>query len=245
MSASQLIVHAGGRLASYDEVASVPTPAATRTHYPVPFHHLIDAARNALSGAGYVCCREQFALSAGDQRFFGTLDLTHNLADGVTLAVGVRGSHDKAFAQSWCAGSRVFVCDNLAFSAELIVVKKHTRFGSGRFVDGVNDAVAHLEGYTRSERERIEWMQNTELSDERAESILLRAFERGILNTHSLPEAVKQWREPAFEEHARYGRSAWRLYNAITGSLGELAKRSPATHAGRTIRINSLLLPQN
>lgn len=242
MSAN-LVLHCGARTVGYDELAAVPTPAPTDTWYPVPFHRLVDAAQAALRGGGYEIGRANYALGKDDQRFFGTFDLTHTLVPGTTLAVGVRGSHDRSFAQSWCAGSRVFVCDNLAFSAELVVVKRHTRFGHARYAAGVNDAVAHLDGYTRSERERILWMQGREISNEAAESILLRAYESGILNTRELPIALKEWRAPSFAEHAEFGLSAWRLYNAITFALGDVAKRSPATHAGRTIAINSLIRP--
>jgi hypothetical protein len=47
------------------------------------------------------------------------------LSDGVNLAVGLRSSIDKSIALQWCCGSRVFVCDNLAFSAETQITRKH------------------------------------------------------------------------------------------------------------------------
>jgi hypothetical protein len=70
--------------------------------------------------------RATFGLARDNHRMFATLDLTSELAFGVSLAVGVRNSTDKSFPIGFCAGSRTFVCDNLAFRSELTITKKHT-----------------------------------------------------------------------------------------------------------------------
>lgn len=40
--------------------------------------------------------------------------------------VGLRNSHDKRFLVGISFGSRVFVCDNLAFTGDHVVKRKHT-----------------------------------------------------------------------------------------------------------------------
>jgi hypothetical protein len=45
-----------------------------------------------------------------------------------TWAVGIRNSHDKTFPAGLVAGTKVFCCDNLAFSGEVQISRKHTRF---------------------------------------------------------------------------------------------------------------------
>jgi hypothetical protein len=40
--------------------------------------------------------------------------------------VGIRNSHDKAFAAGIIAGAQVLVCDNLCFSGEILLARKHT-----------------------------------------------------------------------------------------------------------------------
>jgi len=42
--------------------------------------------------------------------------------------LGIRNSHDKTFPASLVDGALVFVCDNLSFSGEIRVTRKHTRF---------------------------------------------------------------------------------------------------------------------
>ena len=44
------------------------------------------------------------------------------------FVVGLRNSHDQSFPASLVIGSAVFVCDNLAFSGEVVLARRHTRF---------------------------------------------------------------------------------------------------------------------
>jgi hypothetical protein len=84
---------------------------------------VLSYAERALEESGYAVDRSSLALSRDDARFFGTLTLHTPLSDGVGLAVGLRSSLDKSISLQWCCGSRVFVCDNLAFSAETVVAR--------------------------------------------------------------------------------------------------------------------------
>jgi len=50
--------------------------------------------------------------------------------NGHGWAVGLRNSHDKTFPAGLVAGTRVFVCDILAFSGLIQIRRKHTRFAA-------------------------------------------------------------------------------------------------------------------
>src|SRR5205807_2922253 len=134
-------------------------------------------AEGALMAAGYGIERVGLALSKDNARFFGTLTLRSPVADGVNLAVGLRSSTDKSISLQWCCGSRVFVCDNLAFSAQTMITRKHTTFGVERYHEAIAKVVSELSDYREYEAFRIRQMQRREVTDEQAESVLLRAFE--------------------------------------------------------------------
>ncbi len=124
MSSGTLVLHAGGRLVHPDELAACPTPAPAGRWHPVAHAAVLASVKETLRGAGYVVRSEQLALARADARFFGVLDLEAPLAHGVNLSVGVRNSVDKSFPLGFAAGSRVFVCDNLAFRSELLVRRR-------------------------------------------------------------------------------------------------------------------------
>jgi hypothetical protein len=200
-------------------------------------------AEHALSAAGYAVEKESLALSKDQARFFGTLTLRTPVANGVNLAVGLRSSTDKSISLQWCCGSRVFVCDNLAFSAQTVVARKHTTHGIDRYQEAICKVVGELTDYREYEAFRVRQMRQRVVTDEQAESVLCRAFELGVIGPAALPVAIREWRTPTFPEFAEEGKTAWRLYNALTFALGRRAKTNPQAHAHATIRLGSLVLP--
>src|SRR5262245_27347393 len=121
VSESTLVTHCGARMVTREQLAVVPTPAPTRTWFPVGHLKVLTTVEETLRAGGFMPRRESLALSRHGARFFATIDLESELANGVSLAVGIRNSLDKSLPIGFCAGSRVFICDNLAFRAEVTV----------------------------------------------------------------------------------------------------------------------------
>jgi hypothetical protein len=230
-----LVTHCGAREVSREELDTVEAPAATATWYPVRHGAVVDAVSGSLIAAGFAVRAARFALARSDQRMFATFDLAAELAAGVSVAVGVRNSTDKSFPLGFCAGSRVFVCDNLAFRAELLVKRKHTKFGRDRFLEAIARAVEGLAAFKEQEAARVKRLSELEVTDQAAESLMLRAYEAGVV------PVIKEWREPAFDEFRP--RTGWSLFNVFTRALGPQAKRDPQRHALLTMRLGRLLDP--
>jgi hypothetical protein len=237
-----LICHRGAREVTREQLSHIQCPEAQGRWKPVPHGDVLAHAESALTDAGYGIDKVSLALSRNDARFFGTLTLRTPLSDGVNLAVGLRSSFDKSISLQWCCGSRVFVCDNLAFSSQTMIARKHTTFGIERYHEAISRVVSELGDYREYEAFRIREMQQREVSDEQAESILLRAFECGIIGPAALPLAIQQWRNPSFAMFAQ-AKTAWRLYNALTFALGKRARSNPQAHARATIRLGAMVMP--
>jgi hypothetical protein len=241
MAESRLVLHCGARPVSEEELMHYHAPPPEGRWFPVDHSRVLTTVRTTLQDAGYEVRQQRLGLSKDGHRFFATLDLGTAVADGVCLAVGIRNSTDKKFPLGFAAGQKVFACDNLAFRSELLVKRKHTRFGEQRFNAAIAGAVTNLEHFRDEEARRIEWMKGTELSPEVADALILRAFERGIIGHHQLLPLIKEWREPRFEEFRP--RTAWSLFNAATAVLRPRAEKHPHEFAVQTIRLNSLLTP--
>jgi hypothetical protein len=242
MVSSTLVNHCGARQVNAAELATIEPPAPTRTWFPLAHRAVLDSVCESLEGAGFAICRSRLSVSHGGARFFGTLDLTTSIVEGVSLAVGIRNSNDQSFPIGFCCGQRVFVCDNLAFTSEIVVSKKHTRFGQERYLEGLARAVASLDQYRQSASGWIEQMQARKLNDDRANSLLLQAYERKIVGLRLLPLVVEEWRRPTREEYRP--RTAYSLFNCFTEVLGrERQSRFPAESALATMRLSKLLAP--
>jgi hypothetical protein len=233
---SNLILHSGGRVVSPDELNSIKAPPPKGRWFPLSHGSVLTRVKDALAEAGYVVRNERLGLSRKNHCFFGVLDLATPLAEGVSLAVGVRNSTDKSFSLGFCAGNRVLVCDNLAFRSELLVKRKHTRYGEQRFIQDVFQAVASLRDFKEMEEARIKAMQQTELTGDKADSLILNAFEKGIVSAPALPAVIKQWREPDYDEFKE--RTYWSLMNAFTFALRDVATSNPQRFSLLTMRLS-------
>ncbi|HWB12366.1 MAG TPA: hypothetical protein VG826_24285 [Pirellulales bacterium] len=227
---------------SLEELVQAPTPPATATWFPVPHHQVFRSVVDTLEGAGFGIQQTKLSLARDGARFFGTLDLTTPVSDGIGLAVGVRNSTDKSFPIGFCCGTRVFVCDNLSFTSEVVVSKKHTRFGAERYAEGISNAVSGLHQYKEAAGHWINRMQRWELSDDAANSYLLQAFEHGVIGIRLLPLVLREWRNPRLEDYQP--RTGWSLWNCFTDVIGRTRqKASPAEAALSTIRLQKMLAP--
>lgn len=168
MATSNLMTHCGAHLVTREDLDKVEVPPPTETWFPIRHAEVVDTVAGTLAAAGFALKEARFALSRGDHRLFATMDLQTALGDGVALAVGVRNSTDRSLPLGFCAGSRVMVCDNLAFRSELLVARKHTRFGGDRFREAISQAVQSLQQFRDVEARRVARYRDTPVTDEAA-----------------------------------------------------------------------------
>lgn len=238
MSAN-VLVHKGSRLVERQELDSVPLPPATDTWFPISHGSVLARAEQTLAQAGFRVAACQLALSRNDARFFGALTLDAPLASGVQLAVGIRNSTDKSFPIGFATGSRVFVCDNLSFRSEVVIARKHTRFGESRFTEAIALAVQRLSQFQEAESARIRRYQGLAISEEKASHVMVQAFESQIITHRQLPDVLREWREPSYDEFRE--RTAWSLLNAFTTAMADRLQLNPQQYAHSTIRLSDLL----
>ena len=124
----------------------------------------------------------------------------------------------------------------------IVVSKRHTRFGQDRYLEGLARAVAALDQYRESAACWIGQMQESQLSEDAANSYLLQAYETGIIGLRLLPLVIQEWRSPTFEEYQP--RTAYSLFNCFTDVLRRTRQvRYPAESALATMRLSKLLTP--
>jgi len=126
-----LIAHKNTAIVPREAVLAAPAPEFTPTWHPHSHGAVLNAVELSIAGHGMETVKQTFSMDKEGYNMFGVLELDKPY-NGANLTVGVRNSVNKAFSVGVCAGSRVFVCDNLAFSAQFIALRKHT---SGLDVD--------------------------------------------------------------------------------------------------------------
>ena len=231
-----LVLHCGGRHVDRAIVTAAPTPPATNTWMPVPHHRLLNQVETTLVASGMSVCNQAHALWSDGLRYFGLLEVTNGENHGdYALIVGLRNSHDKSFPAAIALGSAVFVCDNLAFSGEVTIARRHTRFIERDLPRIVHTAVGRLVDMRGQQDDRIEAYKSTELTDQAAHDLVIRAVDASVLPITQVPTVLSEWREPSHAEFAADGKTVWRFHNAITHAwkgrnLPALPRRSQALH---------------
>jgi len=238
---AQHYMHVGARDIDRAELNVIEAPPSTQTWYPLKHTDVLDTVCQTLDGAGFGVESTQLSVARDNARFFGTLRLSNRVNDIASIAVGIRNSVDKSFPIGFCVGTRVFVCDNLAFRSEIVIARKHTRHGQTRFNEAVAKAVQGLHQYQAAEEVRIQQLQAWELSEDAANSLILRSFEASIVSMRLLPAVIREWRNPPIEDFAP--RTGWSLLNCFTSALKERQRRNPQEAALSTIRLQKLLTP--
>jgi hypothetical protein len=239
ISHGTLINHCGARPVTKGDLELIPAPPPTATWFPIRHLDVLDTVEHLIQESGFTFRSMQLSVTADHKRFFGVLDLHSPIADGVCLSVGVRNSNDKTFPIGFCIGNRTFVCDNLAFSSQVVLSKRHTRFGEDRFREGIAAVIAKLNDYKSLEARRIERLQSQELSNDRADAVVLRAWDAGIVGTRLLRPLLDQWRQPAFPDFVP--RTAWSLLSAYTYIAKDRQKRYPNQAAIEAMQFQDLL----
>lgn len=231
-----LFLHAGAHAATLDEIRLVPTPDATETYQPVPHVTVIEQAKAALERRGIAVKNEQYGLWGDGARLFGVMELEG--FDGIhgdfALQFGIRNSHDKRFPAAGLLGSRVFVCDNLAFSGEIQFARKHTTHILRDLPHRVDAAVERLIAHRGQQEKRIETYRLAEITDEQAHDFMIRTVDEGVLPPTKLKQLISEWQKPTFAPFE--ARTVWSLFNDYTHVLRDSASQL----ASRTVRLHGL-----
>lgn len=210
-----LMLHRGAADIDYDGLRQLETPPATQSHVPIPHFRVVDLVKTAVGMYGHEIINEHHGVTEDGNRYFGLLSLKSPYT-GYEDTVGLRNSHDKSFPVSVGFGSRVFVCDNLAFIADRSVKTKHTAALKLRLPGLIGEMIEPLALHRESQHRTFERYRAAALTDQTADHAIMTMYRKGIINVQRIPDVLKQWEEP---EHDWGDRTAWRMFNAATFAL--------------------------
>lgn len=210
-----LCLHAGAKPIDCNTLRDLETPEATATHVPIPHFRLVGLVAHSLSYYGHEVREQHHGVTPDGNRYFGVLTLRSPYT-GYEDMVGLRNSHDRTFPVGIGFGSYTFVCDNTAFIADHVVRRKHTA-NLKRDIPGlIGEIVEPLALQREAQAQSIHRYRNTTLSEAQVDHAIMQLYRRGVVNITSIPDVWREWEEPSFDEFRDGGRTAWRLFNAVT-----------------------------
>lgn len=234
MQRNNLILHCGAQAVNREQLLEVQTPRAEGRWQPIAHHELVDLVERTIESKGSRIVERADALSPNGARYFGLMQVAEPDAPEGEFGhvVGIRNSHDKTFPAGLCCGAALFVCDNLSFSGEVVLARRHTVNIWRDLPQMAARAVGKLGDLRLQHEQRVDGYKNHTLTDTEAHDILVRALDARAITATKLPKMLAEYRAPRHPEFQ--DRNAWSLYNAFTeiskGSLLQLPNRSEAMH---------------
>ncbi len=197
-------------------------PEATESYHPVPYDRFIEEVELHVPRFGLTVRSSQFALAREGGQMFGVLTCSNGTPDrDYALAIGVRNSYDRSLSVGLTLGSRVFCCDNLAFSGEVTMHRKHTVNVFRDLPDLIYRMLSQVATMRHRTDGEIAAMKACELTQRDAHHLMIHAVMEGVLSASRLPLVIQGWELPRHEAFKL--RTAWSLFNAFT----EVLKASP------------------
>jgi hypothetical protein len=170
--------------------------------------------------------KAEFAITPDGGRFFGLFTFEGQSAERAG-ALGVRNSWDQALALRGVAGSKVFVCDNLALSGEEFVFQRKNTTGL-RVVDLVKDGFGKFVPALEKFDHRVEALSKQPVTVAGAEAAIYRAFvKHEVAALRLLPKVHEAYFEKGSVkggkgEYPEVQETVWGLHNAFTRVFREL-----------------------
>jgi hypothetical protein len=229
-----LYLHCGSTPTELSNIATAFTPQPTETHYPISHQDFLNTVEDGLSKSGLTVDKRSYGLSHDDNRMFSLYELSRDNGENGTFknVLGIRNAHDKAFSAGLVCGSKVFVCDNLAFSGEIKMNRKHTANIMRDLPDLVYAMISDVVAGWLSQECRYEGYQETSLNQSKTDEIMGAALRNKSIPASKHDQVLKEWNEPKHEEFEP--RNAWSMFNAFT----EVMKTAPRQLPKRTITLH-------
>ena len=223
------LAHANSHLVTRDQLLTIAPPASTATWRPIAHADLITAIDRQLQVRGITIQAETFAIQREGARLFAVLDLSIERSGEFCASLGLRTANDRSLALEIAVGVKVFVCDNLAFSGDLIALRrKHTaRFDLNA---DISRAVDRYQAHLRTLQAQITASQQSPLADLEAKALIVDAFRQEILPIRYFKAVTEGYYAPSPDMTDVLPRTRWGLHNAFTRCVRQMAP-APAFEA--------------
>jgi hypothetical protein len=202
-------------------VKRVPYVDYTSTWHPLHHAVIVRAMETAIKWVGLDIISREYSLSKDGADMFGvwTIQGTNSARQ---WAVGFRNSMKKSFAFGGCAGNKVIVCDNMCFSGDMTLHRRHTSgMNRDQMIALTKELITRILKQCRIFEAWFDTLSGVVL-DSNTDTVILNAIRRGIIAPNELGNF-----ESAFEEEL-----------SVNNSLGTMAD----FHGGvtRLLRTSSL-----
>lgn len=211
-------MHAGAEVIKYEDLDLIPMPQQTDTYQPVSHFHLAKLIKTISQDLlhGYALRSENYGVAREGQRFFGALSFKNGDTE-TGLSIGVRNSYDKSMTIGIVAGMSIFVCDNLAFSGDITILRKHSKNVWDEMENQIVSTCYKAAHQYKNIANDVTQLKCIEMTNDQGFAELGKMFGHGLVGPRQAVALKNEWLKPRHE--VWQARNAWSLYNCATQVL--------------------------
>jgi hypothetical protein len=203
----------------FEKLLGIETPPSTDSFMPIPHASLVNLTREAVARAGFEIAEEEHGVARDGMNYFGGFALRGAEINGQDrrLVLGLRNSHLKQFAASICIGSQALVCENLHFSSDIRLARRHTTNIMADLPRVLADAVGRCVSKWQTIGDRLEAYKQVEVSKDRAADLLIDLADARALPPREIYNVMNEFRSPHHPEFKE--KTLFSLFNAWTQEM--------------------------
>ena len=212
-----LVAHVDTRRVDEAYVMGLSAPDRTPTWGVIGHGQLIETLTKAVETAGHRIINRDYSVSEDGGKMFGAFTLDHTTGE-LAWMIGFRNSVNKTLKVGITAGTRIFVCDNMAFSGDFIRFRKHTGgLNQNELTLIAQDSVTQMETKLIGFENWHADLKLHTLDRTSAEALTFRAVERGVIPGGRFGSFHKLFFKKENEDNdAIYPNTLWGFHGAVT-----------------------------
>lgn len=231
---TSLLSKSRSKMMSLEELQALPMPQARgRMHKPIHPHTLISEVKRGVEGHGMEVVRSEFVMNPKETRLFGVMDFAptdDQKTLGRTWSMGIVSSTDSSVKLKLPAGGRIFICDNLMATGDVVVMRKHT-IGFDLQAE-IAQMTGRVISFCKTGDLLVQRQEKLALPDHEAFSIVGDALIQDFMPASAVREAGQIYARAEYEDLKP--RTLWGLHNAFTRQVQKLA---PASQLPAVVKI--------
>lgn len=216
------MLHCGAKPATFHDLTLMDSDhykPMTPTHRPVPHFEVATRIKQSIRAfTDYSVVGEEYGISHKQKNCFGVMSLKKNndQNNDYDMIYAWRHSNNMMFGLRAGIGSRVFVCDNMAFMVESEIKGcKHTSNIANTFDGRLSELNKTLMSKDKELHSKYATYKQIKLSYKDADHIIMSAVRANALPKTKVTAVDAEWRNPSFKYESN-GISMWDLFNAFT-----------------------------
>ena len=219
---SNLMLHCGAKPATFKDLQSMHSDhykPMTPTHKPLPHYEVANRIKTSIRNfTDYSIVGEEYGVSHKQKNCFGAISLKkdNDQHHDYDMIYAWRHSNIQKFGLRAGIGSKVFVCDNMAFMVESEIKGcKHTANIQGTFNTRLEELSKSLLARDEELHTTYDTYKSIKLTYKDSDHLIMRAVRMKAIPKTKITAVDNEWRNPTYKYDST-GNSMWDLYNAFT-----------------------------